>query len=112
MVFDQGVRVECPERVSGTESKDLAVPYYVYILRNRNNLPYIGIAKSLKLRLQAHGTEKGAKFVRDYGGFRIVYFERYATQLEAIRRERQIKGWKRTKKEALIARDLERLKNT
>lgn len=85
--------------------------YYVYILRTSNNNLYIGQTSNLEQRLVEHKQTKGAKFLRDSGSsFKVVYAETYPTLLEAMRREKQLKGWTREKKEALIAGDLALLK--
>lgn len=74
---------------------------------------YIGQTDNLKRRIKEHMEEldKAAKFSRDFGGFRLVYKEEFESRLEAMRREKQLKGWTRAKKEALIIRNLDLLKN-
>ncbi|HSH31682.1 MAG TPA: GIY-YIG nuclease family protein [Candidatus Saccharimonadales bacterium] len=85
--------------------------YIVYILRNSANRLYIGYSKNLPQRLKDHATGvHGAKFIQDYRELSLVYTETYLTQLEAMRREKQLKGWTRAKKEALIIQDLVLLK--
>lgn len=86
--------------------------YSVYILRFLNNSLYIGQTNNLNQRLKDHQnkTSRAAKFSKENGDFNLVYSENYSTLLEAMRREKQLKGWTRAKKEALIKRDLEKLK--
>ncbi len=86
--------------------------YSVYILRFSNNSLYIGQTNNLNQRLKDHKskTSRASKFSKENGEFKLVYTESYLTLLEAMRREKQLKGWTRTKKEALIKRDLEQLK--
>ncbi|OGL35729.1 hypothetical protein A3F65_03590 [Candidatus Saccharibacteria bacterium RIFCSPHIGHO2_12_FULL_47_16b] len=85
--------------------------YFVYILRNTHNRLYIGHTKNMDQRLQEHKSIiHGAKFIRDYGDFELVYFEKYTARSDAMSREKQLKGWTRAKKEALIAGDLTLLK--
>jgi len=84
--------------------------YYVYILRNNHNRLYIGQTADVEKRLNDHKTNHGAKFIKDYGNFEIIYTEEFDTRVEAMRREKQLKGWTRAKKEALIASNLELLK--
>ena len=86
------------------------MPHYVYFLRSPSGQLYIGQTKSISRRLKGHHTNKGAKFVGDYGVHELVYLEEYPTRLAASRRERQLKHWRRAKKEALIAGNLEQLK--
>jgi putative endonuclease len=83
--------------------------YTVYILRNSKNRLYIGQTSKLDGRLMRH-TSDGALFVRNDLTYRLIYFENFRTQLEAMSREKQLKGWTRVKKEALIAKDFELLK--
>jgi putative endonuclease len=90
------------------ESKDLR--YFVYILKNPKNVIYVGQTGNLNARLSQHLGSKAAKFTKDYRDFRLVYSEEYQTQIEAMRREKQIKGWTRAKKESLILGDLDLLK--
>lgn len=85
--------------------------FYVYILRTSNNNLYIGQTSNLEQRLVEHKQTKGAKFLKDNGkSFEVVYTETYPTQLEVMRREKQLKGWTRAKKEALIAGNASLLK--
>ncbi len=86
--------------------------FYVYILRSSSNQLYIGQANNLASRetQQLTKSSKAAKYIKDGKDFRLVYKEEYTTLLETMRREKQLKGWTRVKKEALIAGDLELLK--
>ncbi len=84
--------------------------YYLYILKNPHDRLYIGISKSPSQRLALHNTGKGAKFTSDYQDFSIVYTETYSTLKEVMLRERQLKKWSRAKKDALIAGNINLLK--
>jgi predicted GIY-YIG superfamily endonuclease len=86
--------------------------FFVYILRSSSNQLYIGQTSNLETRERQHVTKdwKAAKFTKDGDGFKLVYHEEYATRLEAMRRENQLKGWTRAKKEALISGDKNLLK--
>lgn len=86
------------------------MPYVVYIVRNAFNKLYIGHSSNLQQRILDHKTGKGAEFVKVYRDFELIYFEKYSSQIEAMRREKQLKGWTRAKKEALIADNKELLK--
>ncbi len=87
--------------------------YTVYILRDENDNLYIGQTAHADDRMKQHTSKhvKSAKFVKDGGNFILVYKEEYATRTEAMRRERQLKGWTRAKKEALINGALDVLKS-
>jgi putative endonuclease len=79
--------------------------YYVYILTNKNKtVLYTGITNELKERLYFHcNTEANSKaFTAKFKCFYLIYYERYEDVNTAIDREKQIKGWKRDKKETLI----------
>ncbi len=86
--------------------------FYVYILRNSSSQLYIGQTNNLAKREneQTKELDKSAKFIKDNHDFKLVYSEEYPTRLEAMRREKQLKGWTRAKKEALITNNLSLLK--
>src|SRR3954467_6082030 len=76
--------------------------YYVYIMTNRSRTLYTGMTSSLDNRVWEHknGVFKG--FSLKYKTDRLVYYEEWANPGSAIGREKQIKGWTRAKKLALI----------
>ncbi|MCS6988038.1 MAG: GIY-YIG nuclease family protein [Chloroherpetonaceae bacterium] len=77
--------------------------YYVYILASkRNGTLYVGFTNDLKRRVYEHKTGAIEGFTKKYGVKRLVYFEETPDANAAIRREKQIKGWRRDKKIALI----------
>jgi putative endonuclease len=86
--------------------------FTVYILRTSSNTLYIGQTNNLEKRLQLHQFDKnkGAKYVRYFQSFELVYSENFATRSEAMRREAEIKKWTKAKKEALVAGNRELLK--
>lgn len=87
--------------------------FFVYILRTQNNKLYIGQTNNLTRREFEHkNNHHGAKFIEDSksGFFEIVYTEKYLDRIKAMKREKQLKGWTRAKKEALIIGDLNLLK--
>ena len=103
-------RGECPER-NEVKSKGLVCSMYcLYILRNIHNRLYIGQTADLEKRLNDHKNSHEAKFIKDYGSFELVYSEEFDNRVEVMRREKQLKGWTRAKKEELIVGDLELLK--
>ena len=78
--------------------------YYTYILTNKiRTVLYIGVTNGLTKWVSQHRTGKTEGFTRRYHCDRLVYFERFAKPSEAIAREKQLKGWRRKKKEELIA---------
>ena len=76
--------------------------YYTYILASRTHVLYTGITNNLERRLQQHREVQAYSFTARYRCDRLVWFERHSDALAAITREKQIKGWTRAKKVALI----------
>lgn len=76
--------------------------YTVYILKGPNNHIYIGITADIEQRISRHKSGDGAEFTKRNQTYQLVYTEIFPTLLEARRRESQIKGWRREKKENLI----------
>jgi putative endonuclease len=77
--------------------------YYVYILASRvYGTLYIGITNNVRTRLEQHRAGRGSKFVKQYGVFRLVHVEEFASPQEAISREKQLKNWHRDWKIRLI----------
>ena len=84
--------------------------WYTYILTCKNGSYYVGHTYSLKQRFEKHSRGSGAQHTAIHHADEIVYSEKFATEEEAIRREKQLKGWSRAKKKALIENDSQRLK--
>lgn len=86
--------------------------YFVYIIRTQNNKLYIGHTNNLNRRELEHKTHHhGAKYLKDNAtSFKLVYFEEFPSRVKAMKREKQLKGWTRAKKEALITENLDLLK--
>ena len=77
--------------------------FYVYILTNKtNHMLYIGMTNDIKRRIFEHKSEMIEGFSKRYHTHKLVYFEEYGSPTEAISREKQLKGYKRDKKTALI----------
>ena len=78
--------------------------YYVYILANETNVAiYTGVTKDLIRRVYEHKHEADPNsFTARYGIHKLVYFEETTDVRAAIEREKQIKSWKRAKKNQLI----------
>ena len=100
-----------------SESKDrinaqLNSAFIVYILRTYNNQLYIGHTNNLDRREIEHKQfHHGAKFIKDnLCKFTIVYKETIPSRELAMKREKQLKGWTRAKKEALISGNIDLLK--
>jgi putative endonuclease len=80
--------------------------YFVYITTNKNkNVFYTGVTNNLENRLNEHLLDSlGPKkhFAGKYNCIYLIYFERYQFIEQAIKREKEIKGWRRSKKVELI----------
>lgn len=77
--------------------------YFVYMLTNQNNtVLYTGVTNNLKRRLYEHQHNLIDGFTKKYNVHKLVYFDSTTDVRSAIAREKQIKGWSRAKKNALI----------
>ncbi|MBU1673448.1 GIY-YIG nuclease family protein [Patescibacteria group bacterium] len=88
------------------------MPYYVYLFGGENNKLYIGQTNNIIRRLEEHKIGKGGKYsTKKYKGILMLrHLEMYETREEAETREKQLKGWTRKKKEALIRENEDQLK--
>ncbi|MCG2612364.1 GIY-YIG nuclease family protein [Flavobacterium sp. SM15] len=75
---------------------------YTYILQCADESYYTGSTTDLERRIQQHQQGEGANHTRKRLPVKLVYFEEYQRIDEAFYREKQIQGWSRKKKEALI----------
>lgn len=75
---------------------------YMYILKCPNGKYYVGSTINLELRFSQHQTGNGAVFTKKNLPIELVYYEIYPRIDEAFAREKQIQGWRKSKKEALI----------
>ncbi len=80
----------------------MAKQYYVYIMTNHSGTLYTGMTNDLRRRVWQHKQKLVAGFTKRYNITRLVYYEESADVKAAIAREKQIKGWLRKKKIALI----------
>ncbi len=76
--------------------------YYVYIMASSSGTLYVGMTNSIGNRSWTHKAGQGSEFTRRYKVDRLVYYECYQYVKNAIAREKQLKGWRRSKKVALI----------
>lgn len=75
---------------------------YTYILLCSDGSYYTGSTKNLDLRLEQHQNGAGANHTKKRLPVKMIYYEEYNRIDEAFYREKQIQGWSRKKKEALI----------
>src|SRR4051794_2493408 len=78
--------------------------YFVYMLQSSSRrVLYTGVTNALVTRVVEHRSGKNRKsFAAKYRAFRLVYYEEYSGIRSAIAREKEIKGWTRAKKDALV----------
>ena len=77
--------------------------YYVYLLINWNNrVIYTGITNDLKRRIYEHKNKMIDGFTKKYNLNKLVYFEETPDVISAIAREKEIKKWRREKKNKLV----------
>ena len=79
--------------------------YYVYLLTNWNNrVIYLGVTNNLERRLYEHKNKLVKGFTEKYNVNKLVYFEETQDVTAAIAREKEIKKWRREKKNQLVNR--------
>jgi len=77
--------------------------YYVYLLTNWNNkVMYVGVTNELMRRIYEHKSKAVSGFTRKYNVHKLVYFEETPDIGAALAREKEIKKWRREKKNALV----------
>ena len=80
--------------------------YWVYMMTNKTRSTlYIGVTNDLVRRLAEHRAGEIPGFTRDYHCTHLVYSSRFSDVRSAISWEKKLKGWRRAKKNALVARD-------
>ncbi len=107
-----GQKVERKEKKGSEESVEkLAIlnfgkekkMYFVYILTNKNNtVLYTGVTNNLERRIYEHKNRLVEGFTKKYRVHKLVYFDSTSDIRSAIAREKEIKGWTKAKKIALI----------
>jgi putative endonuclease len=75
---------------------------WVYILASDRGVLYIGVTSNLYRRVLDHRAGICSGFATRYGCHRLVYYEEFTYMTSAIAREKELKGWRRAKKLALI----------
>lgn len=78
--------------------------YFVYMLASESGTLYIGVTGDLFRRISEHKEGIVEGFTKKYGCKKLVYFEETSDIISAIEREKQLKNWRREKKEFLIRR--------
>jgi len=76
--------------------------YFVYILQCKDGTLYTGITTNVERRIAEHQEGKGGRYTRAKEITRLLYQEKHPDRSSALRREAEIKSWKREKKLGLI----------
>lgn len=78
--------------------------YFFYIVRCSDNSLYSGQTNNIENRIKEHNSSnsRSAKYTKIRRPVQLVYFEKFETLREAMRREWQVKKWTKAKKEALV----------
>ncbi|MBI2886024.1 MAG: GIY-YIG nuclease family protein [Chloroflexi bacterium] len=95
--------------MNGAEVKRRST-FYVYILHCSDGSYYVGHTDNLEKRIAEHDAGLVPGYTQGRKPVRLVFADYFSTRIEALERERQIKGWSRSKKEALIQGDRARIK--
>lgn len=77
--------------------------YFVYILKCADDSLYVGCTNNLEKRIKQHNNSKwGAHYTKIRRPVKLIYTENFKILIEARRREKEIKGWRREKKLNLV----------
>jgi putative endonuclease len=76
--------------------------YYVYIMASRSRVIYVGMTNDLRRRVEEHQQKLVKGFTQKYNVTQLMYYEVTNDVHAALAREKEIKGWRRSKKVALI----------
>ncbi|MCR6628813.1 MAG: GIY-YIG nuclease family protein [Magnetospirillum sp.] len=80
----------------------MAAPYAVYMVASVSSVLYVGVTNDLARRVSEHRSGAVDGFSRRYHCHRLVWYETFDDVRLAIAREKEIKGWRRVKKDALV----------
>ena len=76
--------------------------WFIYMILCVDNSIYTGTTNNLERRFNEHMSGRGGHYTQSHQPKKILYFEKFTTKSEALKREAQIKGWRREKKLNLI----------
>jgi len=76
--------------------------YYIYIMGSLSSTLYIGVTNNIHRRVFEHKQVHTDGFTKKYGCIRLLYYEHFDFITDALSREKQLKRWRREKKEWLI----------
>ena len=79
--------------------------FFVYIMSSKSRRIYTGVTNNIERRVRQHKAGEIEGFTQRYKINRLVFYQRFQYVGNAIRREKEIKGWDRAKRVALIERE-------
>ncbi len=97
------------KRVERSRNPNVMIKRYMYILKCSDDSYYTGSTKDLDRRMEQHQNGEGANHTKKRLPVELVYYETYSRIDWAFEREKQVQGWSRSKKQALINGELEEL---
>ena len=77
--------------------------YFVYLLQCEDQSIYTGITNDLERRFSQHKNRKGGHYTAAHDAVKMIHTEEFATRSQALKRESEIKSWRREKKLELAA---------
>ncbi len=77
--------------------------WFCYLVKCSDSSYYVGITNNLESRVSEHNAGRGSAYTAARRPVRLLWYEEHETRSSATKREREIKGWRRTQKERLIA---------
>ena len=77
--------------------------WYCYLIRCRDGSLYVGITTDLERRMAEHTAGRGARYTRSRRPLTLVWWECWATRSAALKREAEVRTWRKSPKEAAVA---------
>lgn len=84
------------------QARTTPLPWYVYILECRDRSFYVGVTPDLAEREKKHNAGKASRYTRTRRPVRLLFAEKHPDKSSALKREIEIKSWRRRKKIALL----------
>jgi len=109
MTSTSSVTKEVEEDFTEIQNIETGKQGYMYILQCAGSSFYTGSTNNLSRRIEEHKSGEGAKFTKEHFPIKLVYYEAFDRVDLAFNREKQVQGWSRAKKIALIKGDKEQL---
>ena len=78
-------------------------PWYCYLARCRDGSLYVGTTTDLHRRVAEHNAGRGARYTRSRRPITLVWWECCATRSAALKREAEVRTWRKSRKEAAVA---------